>query len=207
MEQEKLGTELCCHRFWCSMGHSYLRDTKQMSSTVFFIADLHLGHPAIIRFRKGGFSTLLHHDYAIVKAWNSVVTKRDTVYVLGDVAWTKAALWYLNLMKGNKQLVMGNHDRFSAEEYSKYFSRIWGVRPYKKQTILTHIPIHPMSFGKRDKGVRFKLNIHGHIHEHKVCTLDAGEVYPDIRYLNVSVDQLPDMKPISWDYIKEHHLP
>lgn len=52
-------------------------------STIYVIADLHFGHEKVAIARK--FWSTRQHDDAIVAAWNSVVTKRDVVYVLGDV--------------------------------------------------------------------------------------------------------------------------
>ena len=88
-------------------------------SKVFFISDLHLGHKNILSFAgdyRGG-DTVEEHDEWIVDQWNSVVGKRDVVYVLGDVAFTREGLAKCNRLVGNKKLILRNHDNFPLEEY------------------------------------------------------------------------------------------
>lgn len=84
-----------------------------------FTSDNHFYHNNIIKMfgRKGIFQNLDEmHDY-MIKQWNSVVAKSDTVYVIGDfsfgnVADTRTILCRLN---GMKILIRGNHDeRFST---------------------------------------------------------------------------------------------
>lgn len=130
-------------------------------SKVFVIADLHLGHKSILTFsgeyRGGGkLQTIDEHDQWIVSQWNSVVTKRDLVWVLGDVCFEKTKLPLLKKMNGNKHLILGNHDEFSIQEYQKYFNKVHGFLKYK-DVWLSHAPICSNS-------LRGKLNIHGHTH-------------------------------------------
>lgn len=129
--------------------------------------------------------TVEEHDNYIVRQWNSVVSKNDLVYVLGDVCFDKTKLPLLKRMKGNKHLILGNHDEFSLETYKPYFNKIHGFMKYKGVAWLSHAPIHPDE-------LRGKWNIHGHVH-HKTL--------PDYRYINVGVEVL-DGKPISWDELQ-----
>ena len=55
-------------------------------SRVYIIADTHFGHANAIRFRPQ-FQTIEQHDEYIIRNWNMVVTKRDTVWVLGDFSF------------------------------------------------------------------------------------------------------------------------
>jgi len=128
-------------------------------SDVFFISDTHFGHKKIIEYSRPGFETVEAHNEKLVTNWNSVVNKRDVVWHLGDVAFGKDNLKYLADCNGIKKLVMGNHDTYSAVEYLKYFSKIFGAAEYKG-FILTHIPVDPAQF------IRYRGNIHGHIHDH-----------------------------------------
>ena len=80
-----------------------------MSTKVFVISDTHFGHKNMALYR--GFSSVEEHDDYIVEKWNSVVGKRDTVYLLGDVTMEKATNYeILNKLNGVKKVVMGNHD-------------------------------------------------------------------------------------------------
>jgi len=156
-------------------------------STIFFISDQHFGHDRdfiLNRFDSITFSCIEDHDEFLVEQWNSVVNKRDSIYVLGDVAVNKKYLKYFDRMKGQKQLLMGNHDSYVTEEYLKYFRRI---RPAFKHKgfWLSHIPIHSDS-------LRDKMNIHGHVHKRNV---------KDPRYINVCVEALNGV-PLSLDGAK-----
>lgn len=143
-------------------------------SNVFLISDLHIGHESIPKFAgrmRGNITTVDEHDQWIIQQWNSVVTKRDLVWVLGDAVFDKKKLPLIKKLKGIKHLVLGNHDEFSLESYLPYFNKVSGFTKYKGMW-LSHAPIHEQS-------LRGRLNIHGHVH-HKTL--------PDERYLNVSVE-------------------
>ena len=78
-------------------------------SIVRFIADLHLGHKFMATHR--GFASVEEHDEHIITQWNSVVHKRDTTYILGDVTMEKAEQYaLLDRLNGAKRVVLGNHD-------------------------------------------------------------------------------------------------
>ena len=156
-------------------------------SKVYFIGDLHLGHKSICKFSgalRGGCTTIEEHDAWIMEQWNSTVNKNDLIYVMGDVAFDKDRLPLLKRMKGNKHLILGNHDKFSLNHYKPFFNKIHGFEKYKGKAWLSHAPIHPGS-------LRDLWNIHGHLHS---SGLD------DSRYVCVSVEAL-NGKPISWDEI------
>ena len=145
-------------------------------STVRFIGDLHLGHENIAKFsgpQRGGITNVDEQDAWIVKRWNSVCTKNDVVWVLGDACMNKDKLPLLKKMKGNKHLILGNHDEFALDVYKPYFNKIHGFVRYKGMW-LSHAPIHPDE-------LRGKINIHGHTHNHTMN---------DRRYLCVSVEQV-----------------
>ncbi len=157
-------------------------------STVRFIGDLHLGHTNIAKFsgpRRGGITNADEHDEWIVEQWNSVCTKNDLIWVLGDVCMGKEKLSLLQKMKGTKHLILGNHDEFPLAAYAPYFNKIHGFVKYKSFW-LSHAPIHPNE-------LRGRINIHGHTHM---------AVMPESTYVNVSVEQI-NGKPISLDDIKK----
>ena len=54
----------------------------------FVIADLHFSHKNIIEYEKRPFENVQQMNETIIKKWNSVVSKNDTVFVLGDVSFT-----------------------------------------------------------------------------------------------------------------------
>ena len=155
-------------------------------SNVRFIADLHFGHTSMAI--KRGFSTVEEHDEYIIKQWNSVVHKRDTTYILGDITMETSKPYHLLArLNGVKHVVLGNHDMpKDVEELSKYVVKISGMIKYKGM-FLTHCPIHPMELDHR-----VNKNIHGHIHENRVMIWNQSgfEFVSDNRYIGVSCEQI-----------------
>ena len=150
-----------------------------MSNQIYVISDLHFGHEKIAKLR--GFKNSEIHDLFIVSEWNRVVKKRDTVWILGDIAITQKHLWKLKLLNGIKKVVLGNHDLPQyVEEIEFSVSKICGSFKYK-DCVLTHIPIHPKEF------YRWRKNIHGHTHDKNIKRFG---IFNDKRYKNVSVENI-----------------
>lgn len=158
---------------------------------VYFIGDLHLGHKNIMKFGQRDYDTIEHHDEGIIDLWNSKVrSKKDLVWVLGDVAFNMESIKLLDKANGRKRLIMGNHDKFNIGVYLKYFE---DVRAYEKRygVIMSHIPIHPNELQYRG----WQWNLHGHIHH-------AEKEVKDYRYINVNADQI-GLIPIDLDELRQ----
>lgn len=157
-------------------------------SETFSIGDTHFGHRGIINFSATKpfrpFETIEEHDAEIVRRWNSVVGKKDTVFHHGDFCFGKRNLAIAAELNGDKRLIMGNHDCYATEDYLKYFTKLYGSVEYKGM-ILSHIPVHPGQLQ------RWYMNVHGHLHTN---TID------DPRYFNVSCEQI-NLTPIPFDEI------
>jgi calcineurin-like phosphoesterase family protein len=165
-------------------------------STVYVTADLHLGHNNIHKHRPE-FSSAEEHHEIIFDNLASTVTKNDTLYLLGDVAFSKEWLARIaNLKVKHKILIAGNHDlergihmRDLVETYDAVYA-LWTKRNFW----LSHAPIHPQEL--RNK----KANIHGHLHGNMVwadtkAPTEEGFSEIDQRYINVSLEHT-DWKPI-----------
>ena len=153
-------------------------------SIVRFIADLHLSHQNMATRR--GFSTIEEHDEHIIAKWNSVVSKRDVTYILGDVTMEKSSPYpLLDRLNGIKHIVLGNHDRRQdTKKLFDYAESICGMINYKG-VFLTHCPMHSdeLNYG-------ITKNIHGHIHDKVVMKMLDGWEVPDERYFCVSCEQV-----------------
>lgn len=150
-----------------------------MSAKIFFISDLHFDHENMAL--KRNFKSAEEMNNYIIKEWNSVVKKKDTVYILGDITMEKSSSYYLlDQLSGFKKVVLGNHDRPSnVKQLLNHVNSVCGM--YKLGTkygniFLSHCPIHPSELE-----FRVKYNIHGHVHEN---TLE------DKRYINVSCENI-----------------
>lgn len=167
---------------------------------IWFIADTHFGSSKLARHGFGNPDTVRpvfedagEHDLWLMDMWNSRVKKRDVVWVLGDLAVNASRMKSVfPRLAGIKHLVLGNHDKFSVEDYrAAGFHYKIGAAIRLDGFILTHVPVHPTQLEYRWSG-----NIHGHIHQ--------PSKYPDIHpgngYFNVNV--CVHGAPISYETIK-----
>lgn len=163
--------------------------------SVFFISDLHFGHENMAIHR--GFANADEMNQYIITQWNSVVHKRDCVYILGDITMEKSREYpMLDLLKGDKNVVLGNHDmKNHVPLLLKYVQSVAGMIAYKNDFILTHCPIHPYELT-----FKFKYNIHGHNHTERILKEDYKTIDP--RYINVSCERL-EYKPIEFNELKQ----
>ncbi|NIP43115.1 MAG: hypothetical protein GWO28_10505, partial [candidate division Zixibacteria bacterium] len=125
-------------------------------SNIWLASDLHLGHEGAAKHR--GFDSISDHDEMIIDNFQSLICKRDKLFILGDVVWNNKSLKLLAEIPGTKELIIGNHDTLSTREYLKYFTKVHGFRGYK-EFWLSHCPIHPQEI------YRCRGNIHGHLHK------------------------------------------
>lgn len=157
-------------------------------SNIWFCSDLHIGHKKIGEFRSpAGVESELDNRTRIYNDWNASVTKRDIVYVLGDVCFDMELMEDFGALPGKKILVRGNHDNFDTGVYLKYFKGVYGLLKYK-EFWLSHAPIHPNE-------LRGKVNLHGHVHFATVQDSRYFNCCPENLWLNfhssmISLDEL-----------------
>jgi calcineurin-like phosphoesterase family protein len=173
--------------------------------TVWFTADLHLGHANIIGYSCRPFHDVDAMNEALVARWNECVAPQDTVWVLGDVALghIEDSLAHVGRLAGRKRLLAGNHDRCwaghgrRAEEWAERYLQAGFDEIHQGELMLPlgdtdvvacHFPYRGDSHDQdryldhrpADRGVWL---LHGHVHER---WRQRG------RMLNVGVD--------AWDY-------
>ncbi len=159
---------------------------------IFFIGDTHFGHKRVLEFspQTRPFVTIEEHNEALIERWNRTVTKRDTVWHLGDFCFGRANISLAGRLNGYKRLVLGNHDTYRAEEYLEHFDRLYGAAEFKGY-VLTHIPV------SMSQMTRYRGNIHGHLHSNNMG-------FPC--YHNVSCEQI-NCTPISFDELIRKETP
>ena len=135
--------------------------------TTWFTSDLHLFHRTIMQWydHRGCYADENEMSEGIIKAFNSKVGPKDTVYILGDIGWdmdrTVEAFARLN---GHKYVVPGNHDKGLIK--NPRFKTLCTVLPqyYEikidgQKICLCHFPIwewNQMAHGA--------WHLHGHLH-------------------------------------------
>lgn len=153
---------------------------------IFVIADLHLGHYNVLKYQPTRFEfcgktpesdpkeVLEAFESALIEKWNKVVSKTDTVYVLGDLmfSYSKDQLRdFLSKVNGIKHLVMGNHDTFRPSVYVSLGFESASRHPvfFNNMFLLSHYPIDKELVAS---GV---INYFGHVHGNTSFNWERGQ--------------------------------
>lgn len=160
---------------------------------IFLISDTHFGHKNIIEMTGRPFSSVEDMDEKLVNNWNSVVSKNDIVYHLGDVFWNDyVAYKVMPQLNGKITFIFGNHDK-PLKKISKYFTEhtyVNGFLELKQPTrmVLCHYPL--LSWNGACHGT---WHFHGHTH-------NKPEGQSDRHRINVCVENI-DYTPIELDEV------
>ena len=152
---------------------------------IFELADTHFNHENIIKYCNRPFKDVNEMNETIIKRWNEVVQKEDTVYHLGDFGFgTKEQLQSIfNRLNGNKYLIMGNHD---LKVGKNYYLDLGFINVYKNKYefdkyVLTHRLIEVEGN---------TINIYGHIHDKPI-----DKKFDNQNHICVSIDKT-QFKPV-----------
>lgn len=203
----------------------------------YFVADTHFGHHKVadIRFPEyafpGGEHSLQAMDNEILIQLCKL-TKKDQLWILGDISGGKQESYALNLLADVKahtgaqlHLIAGNHDSVSsihreAWKHQKRFLEVFdSVQQFAKMrfgshtALLSHFPYKVLGDGP-DRGDRSRYNefrlpdtgyplIHGHTHQTK----------PHVTLTSKDLKHSYEMKNqycVSWDVhrglVTENHI-
>jgi len=128
----------------------------------YYISDLHLFHENSIIFDNRPFNNSEDCANKIIENWNSIITKDDDIYILGDFTWDNdKGLEVIKKLKGRKYLIKGNHDKVSPQLYQEF---MWvkdyaEIKDENRLLILFHYPI--AHWKNADYG---SYHLYGHIH-------------------------------------------
>lgn len=129
----------------------------------YYISDYHIGHLNALKFDSRPFETLDEMNETIIRNWNNTVGGDDEVYILGDYAWKNGAgVEVLKQLKGQKYLILGNHDRVNAElkKEFEWIKEMETIKDGDKYVVLCHYPI--AHWRSADYGY---IHLYGHIHQ------------------------------------------
>lgn len=120
----------------------------------YYISDLHLFHKNVTNegsnFDNRPFDTLEEIHKVIKKNWNSKITNADHVYILGDLAWkeNEDVIELVSTLRGNKHLILGNHDKATDQRYKQLFVEIANYKEAKDvidgkeyHVVMSHFPL------------------------------------------------------------------
>ena len=140
-----------------------------------YISDLHFFHQNLNdRMDNRGFSCFEEMNEAMIGKWNSCVTMKDEVYILGDLSIAKgrATNAIVRQLNGKLFLITGNHDRFlNDKEFDA--SRFGWIKPYaeisdnRRKVILCHYPVFCYNGQNRvdAHGNPKTYMLYGHVHD------------------------------------------
>ena len=158
---------------------------------IYFTADTHFYHKAIIKYCNRPARDVEEMNALLVQRWNSAIGPEDEVYHLGDFAFcgkTKA-IEILEQLNGKKHWILGNHDRQLGKKVGAFFDSIQDYKvlrvhdsyqtdegefqQYHQPIVLMHFPI--LSWENMQHGT---WHLHGHCHGNlaptKACRMDVG---------------------------------
>ena len=165
-------------------------------NNTYFISDTHFGHKKLAEkftdrdgTKARPFESVEKMDNTMVEIWNRIVNTNDKVIHLGDIVMNSGNLDVLYRVKGEKELILGNHDSTNMSEYLKHFKKIMAYKTLVTKSgikiLLSHIPVHCDAFPRWD------INVTGHLHNKHIN---------DSRYINICVEQT-NYSPITLDTI------
>lgn len=181
----------------------------------YYVADTHWCHSNIIKFCTRPFASVEEMNEAMIERWNSKVTKKDTVYHLGDVVFrgsfsqTKEILDRLN---GKIILIKGNHDdERDLKKLTYRFELIDKLLEIKDSFInhnivLCHYPL--ASWRSKGRGAYHLYgHVHNNLHQHNL-SLDVGvDVHDFYPLSSLEIDEKIKAKQIEQNIIVKPHDP
>lgn len=137
-----------------------------------YIADLHFYSKGSLVFDNRPYDSVIDMNEDLISRWNAKVHKGDDVYILGDVflgGSKDEQEDVLRRLKGNKHLIVGNHDKsivngrlkhyFSSIDELKTIQDSVGGKAYK--VVLCHYPIPVYNGHFRED----RVHLYGHVHK------------------------------------------
>jgi calcineurin-like phosphoesterase family protein len=170
----------------------------------YFTSDTHFGHKNIIKHCSRPWSNMEEQTDGLVQNWNSVVSKKDTVYHLGDFAMFRANAVedrmkeYRSVrarLNGKIHLVKGNHDQMNQEAYNCFTEVYDGMKEIKldgTKVTLCHYPMRSWNCSFHG-AFHFFGHVHGRMERDNIgLSCDVGVDVPDWKYT-----------PVLWETLKE----
>ena len=161
---------------------------------IYLSSDLHFSHNRDFVYEARGFQTVEDMNEAIIERFNSVITKNDELYVLGDlclggggaeaVSANKALIERLN---GTLHIILGNHDsqrRIEMYQECKNVESIDYATVIKYKKYHFYLSHYPTLTGNLEKESlkQMTLGLFGHTHQKEHFFRDLPYMY------NVGVD-------------------
>lgn len=182
--------------------------------TTYFSSDCHIGHRRILEYcptsRALAGGDINKMKELILDGINSRVTPEDTLYILGDLAFTtkvhEVEEFLMSIHAKELHLIVGNHEHTitGSRKLMNYFTTVSHYKEIKigvDKVMLMHYPIE--SWNHMFHGA---YHLHGHTHSRNDdlnADTHRGELKSFTRRFDVGIDSRTDFSPWSWEEIKE----
>lgn len=161
---------------------------------IYFTSDLHFCHANIIKMNNRPFANVDEMNATLINNWNSVVTSRDEIFILGDFLYRGSGAQANDILRnlhGKKYLIKGNHEKYlndrDFDRSAFEWIRDYFVLEYKDaQFVLFHYPILEWA-----NYYRKSAHLFGHVHNNDFK-------HPEARAINVGSD-VNNFHPVSVD--------
>jgi len=90
--------------------------------STYITADNHFQHFNILKYCNRPFINITEHDETQITNWNSRITPKDEIYIVGDLGFGDLNN-ILRRLNGIKILILSSHDK-SSLQYKNYFAKI-----------------------------------------------------------------------------------
>lgn len=137
--------------------------------TYWITSDLHFGHANIKKFcplTRDRFADVEDMERGMIDEWNRNVQPGDTVYIVGDLAFTRPdkAVQIMARLNGTKILIAGNHDRKNLQDadFRACFAEIHDVLNVTVdgvRVVMCHFPM--LEWDQMHRGA---VHFYGHVH-------------------------------------------
>jgi len=168
---------------------------------IYFTADTHFCHGNIIGSCERPFKNVDEMNKAMIDNWNSYVTDKDDIYILGDFLYKGNGMNANNILsrlKGRKYLIMGNHENYLTDTSFRPKAFEW-VKDY---FVMKHEGIHIVLFHypmlSWYGSYHGSIHLYGHVHNSGIKHPEFGDKLHQLgpRAFNVGVD-VNDFYPVS----------
>lgn len=160
--------------------------------SIFFTADTHFGHSAIIKYCNRPYDNFQDMDEAIISNYNKLVKPGDTVYHLGDFCFgkEKEIKYYRSRLNGKIHLILGNHDyKNKIYKYPHLFTEICDLmtlKNNKKKIILCHYAMRTWESSHHNS-----YQLYGHSHGLMISVGKQMDVGVDAQgFMPISIEQV-----------------
>ena len=167
--------------------------------TKYYTADMHLDHINVLKLSNRPFDNGEHMQQSLIDNWNSVVTKADDVYHIGDFCFNPDTfIKFIGELSGTKHFITGNHDSKAIKRLVRMKKE--GCKPLKRvhfhgdihtvkdsnyMVVLCHYPLYEWNGYHRGS-----IHLHGHTHG------NIGRSNYNDKAFDVGVDVF-DFKPVT----------